>query len=124
MKAKLSTKYKHFCASKLLSSIRIQKENGSVFQLKLYFKVISNQCGTSEIKKKTEIKMKRSFQKKKSHFDVSNNNPRYSMQKKNRKKLLFSAHNTSDLDCLPIRKLYLLLRGDGIVFFRMRCAAS
>ena len=28
----------------------------------------------------------------------------------------------SDLECLPIRKLYLLLRGDGIVFFRMRCA--
>ena len=64
MKAKLSTKYKHFCASKLLSSIRIQKENGSVFQLKLYFKVISNQCGTSEIKKKKQKNKNRGRSKK------------------------------------------------------------
>ena len=27
-----------------------------------------------------------------------------------------------DLDCLTIRKIFLLLRGDGIVFFRMLCA--
>ena len=54
MTAKLSTKNEHFRASKLLLSIRIQKENDSVFQLKLYFAVISNQSGKTKVKKNTE----------------------------------------------------------------------
>ena len=54
------------------------------------------------------------------HFDISNNNPGCRPRKRDKKETKCSASNILDLECLTIRKIFLLLRGDGIVFFRMR----
>ena len=55
---------KNFRASRLLWSVPVQKENGSIFHLKLYFRITSNQIGKKNRNAKKDKAKRKAGQKK------------------------------------------------------------